>query len=168
MRVVLLTHQDFRPPESLDGLSQKEMAPWRTEYDVLSALEELGHEVKILGAVTELPEIRDLLQAWKPHVVFNLLEEFRGEGVYVPFVLGYLQLMRQPFTGCNPASLLLVDDKPLTKKVLRHHRVPRAGLHGDCARTEGASAEAPGLPAHREVVAHARIRRHLAKVGRGE
>ncbi len=124
MRVVLLTHQDFRPPESLDGLSQKEMAPWRTEYDVLSALEELGHEVRILGAVTELPEIRDLLQAWKPHVVFNLLEEFRGEGVYVPFVLGYLQLMRQPFTGCNPASLLLVDDKPLTKKVLRHHRIP--------------------------------------------
>lgn len=124
MRVVLLTHQDFRPPETLDGLSQKDMAAWRTEYDVLAALEELGHEVRILGAVTELPEIRDLLHAWKPHVVFNLLEEFRGQGVYVPFVLGYLQLMRQPFTGCNPSSLLLVDDKPLTKKVLRYHRIP--------------------------------------------
>jgi D-alanine-D-alanine ligase len=124
MRVLLLTHQQFDPPDSLDGLSDKEIAPWKTEYDVLAALEQLGHEIRILGAVTELPAIRKELESWKPAVAFNLLEEFRGEEFHVPFVLGYLRLMRLPFTGCNPASLLMVDDKPLTKKVLRYHRIP--------------------------------------------
>jgi D-alanine-D-alanine ligase len=124
MRVLLLTHQDFRLPDTLSGLSDKDIAPWKTEYDVLSALEELGHETRVLGAVDELPVIRRVLRSWKPDIVFNLLEEFRGEDFYVPYVLGYLQLLRMPFTGCNPTSLLLVDDKPLTKKVLRYHRIP--------------------------------------------
>lgn len=123
MRVLLLTHQSFTPPESLEGLSDQEITPWKTEYDVLSALEELGHETRFLGAA-ELPAIRREVEEWKPDIAFNLLEEFKGEEMYVPFVLGYLDLMGVPFTGCRPASLLLVDDKPLAKKVLRYHRIP--------------------------------------------
>jgi len=124
VRILLLTSQKFERPESIEGLSDKEIAPWKTEYDVLVALEELGHEVRILSAVTELPEIRTALEEFRPDVAFNLLEEFRGEEFYVPFLLGYLQLVHVPFTGCNPRSLLLVDNKPLTKKVLRYHRIP--------------------------------------------
>jgi D-alanine-D-alanine ligase len=124
VRVLLLTHQSFTPPDSLEGLSDREITPWKTEYDVLSALEELGHETRILGGVTELIEIRQVIEEWKPDIAFNLLEEFRGEEMYVPFVLGYLDLMNIPFTGCRPSSLLLVDDKPLAKKVLRYHRIP--------------------------------------------
>jgi len=124
VRVLVLTHQDFTPPDSLDGLSDREITPWKTEYDVLSALEELGHETRILGAVSELAAIRQVIEEWKPDIAFNLLEEFRGEEMYVPFVLGYLDLVNIPFTGCRPSSLLLVDDKPLAKKVLRYHRIP--------------------------------------------
>ncbi|MCZ6793779.1 MAG: ATP-grasp domain-containing protein [Planctomycetota bacterium] len=111
-------------PDDVSKLSDKEMAPWKTEYDVVTALEDLGHESKTLGAINEVAAVRRVLQEWKPHIVFNLLEEFRGEGFYVPYLLGYLQLVRQSFTGCNPASLLLADNKVMTKKILRYHRIP--------------------------------------------
>ncbi len=123
-RVLVLTHQAVDLPVTLEGLTPKEIAPWRMEYDVVSALGTLGHETRTLGGVEELATIRTTLFDWKPHLVFNLLEEFRGEGFYVPYVLGYLELMHYPFTGCNPAGLLLADNKALMKKLLRYHRIP--------------------------------------------
>ncbi len=123
-RVLLLVHEDFVPPESLTGLSEKEIAPFKTEYDVSVALEELGHEVKTLGVSDEIAAIRNDLRAFQPHIVFNLLEEFRGEGVYVPYLLGFLELIGQAYTGCNPRGLIVADNKGLFKKILRYHRVP--------------------------------------------
>jgi D-alanine-D-alanine ligase len=123
-RVLVLTHQDFQPPDSFEGLNKQDIAPWKTEIHVLQALEKLGHETMTLGKVSEIGEIRRHLYEWKSDIVFNLLEEFRGEGFYVPYVLGFLELMRQPFTGCNPGSLLLADNKTLMKKILRYHRIP--------------------------------------------
>ena len=39
-------------------------------------------------------------------------------------VISYLELMQQPYTGCNPRGLLLSKDKALSKKVLSFHRIP--------------------------------------------
>ncbi len=124
LRVLVLTHQKIELPASLKGLSEKEIAPWKTEYHVVNTLKRLKHETKLLGDVDEVAAIRTTLFDWKPHITFNLLEEFRGEGIYVPYVLGYLQLMRQPFTGCHPTGLQVADDKALAKKLLRYHRIP--------------------------------------------
>ncbi|MCH6546928.1 MAG: ATP-grasp domain-containing protein [Gemmatimonadetes bacterium] len=124
LRVLVLTHQKIELPGSVKGLSEKEIAPWKTEYHVVNALKRLKHETTLLGGVDELAAIRTTLFDWKPHITFNLLEEFRGEGIYVPYVLGYLQLMHQPFTGCHPTGLQVADDKVLAKKLLRYHRIP--------------------------------------------
>lgn len=124
MRVLVLTHQDYTPPKDIEKLTDKEIAPWKTEYDVITALDHLGHEQRTLGAATELRGIRETLSTWKPHIVFNLLEEFGGEGVYVPYLLGSFEIGRQPFTGCNASSLLFSDSKVLSKKILRYHRIP--------------------------------------------
>jgi len=123
-RILVLTHQDIELPDSLEGMPENAVKAIKTEYDVVTALEHLGHETQILSAPEDMKEIRRVLYSWKPGVVFNLLEEFRGEGVYVPYLLGYLELVHQPFTGCNPASLLLADRKITSKKILRYHRVP--------------------------------------------
>ena len=123
-RVLVLTHQKYDPPERIRDLTEKEIAPWKTEYHVISALEKLGHETRTLGGVTDLARIREVITSWQPHIAFNLMEEFQGEGIYVPYVLGYLELMRVPFTGCNPSGLLLADHKELMKKLLRYHRIP--------------------------------------------
>jgi D-alanine-D-alanine ligase len=61
---------------------------------------------------------------WKPDVVFNLLEEFNGIVTYDQHVVAFLELMRQPYTGCNPRGLLLARDKVLCKQLLAFHRIP--------------------------------------------
>jgi len=124
LRILVLMHPDFMPPESAKGYSDKEINVWKTEYDVISTLRAAGHEVKPLGVQYELKPIRDEVETWKPHVVFNLLEQFHGEPAYDQNVASYLELLRIPYTGCNPRGLMLARGKALSKKLLAYHRVP--------------------------------------------
>src|SRR5947209_20259145 len=102
LRVLVLVHPDLVPPDSLKGHSEQEINNWKTEYDVVSTLRSAGHEVRPLGVEDELKPIRDEIESWKPDVVFNLLEQFHGEAVYDQNVTSYLELLRMPYTGCNP------------------------------------------------------------------
>jgi D-alanine-D-alanine ligase len=124
LRVLVLVHEDLVPPESLDGYTEKEIALWRTEYDVCHALRGLGHQVHVLGVQTDLGAIRTAIEEKRPQIAFNLLEEFHGVAVYDQHVASYLELMKIPYTGCNPRGLMLSHDKALCRKVLAYHRVP--------------------------------------------
>ena len=123
-RVLVLMHPDLIPPDSLEGHSEQEINDWKTEYDVVSTLRAAGHEVRPLGVEDELKPIRDEIESWKPDVVFNLLEQFHGEAVYDQNVASYLELLRVPYTGCNPRGLVLARGKDLSKKLLIYHRIP--------------------------------------------
>jgi D-alanine-D-alanine ligase len=61
---------------------------------------------------------------WMPDICFNLLEEFGGIVTYDQHVVAYLELMRQPYTGCNPRGMMLSRDKVLSKQILAYHRIP--------------------------------------------
>jgi D-alanine-D-alanine ligase len=124
LRVLVLLHPDLVPPDSLDGHSKQEIHAWKTEFDVVSTLRAAGHEVRPLGVQHELKPIRDEIESWKPDVVFNLLEQFHGEAVYDQNVASYLELLRVPYTGCNPRGLVLARGKDLSKKLLTYHRIP--------------------------------------------
>ena len=124
LRVLVLLHPEVMPPDSLEGHSEQEIHKWKTEYDVLTTLRAAGHDVRPLGLLDELKPIRDEIEGWKPHVVFNLLEQFQGEAVYDQNVASYLELLRIPYTGCNPRGLVLARGKDLSKKLLLYHRVP--------------------------------------------
>ena len=123
-RVVVLCHEDLVPPDSIDGLSASEVDAFRTEYDVARALRELGHEVQVVGVSDDLAPIRSVALGFDPHVVFNLLMEFRDVGNYQAHVTSYLELLGVSFTGCHARGILLTRDKALCKKILRYHRVP--------------------------------------------
>jgi D-alanine-D-alanine ligase len=77
-----------------------------------------------MGVLDSLTELRSAIADWKPDVVFNLLEEFNGIVTYDQHVVAFLELMRQPYTGCNPRGLLLSRDKSLCKQLLTFHRIP--------------------------------------------
>jgi D-alanine-D-alanine ligase len=124
LRVLVLCHPDLVPPESLDGVSDKEAFAWKTEYDVITTLRESGHDVRPLGVQYDLKPMRDEIEEWKPDVVFNLLVEFHGETVYGQNVASFLELLRVPYTGCNPRGLVLAQGKDLSKKLLKYHRIP--------------------------------------------
>ena len=122
-RVLVLMHEDLVPPEQLAGCDPK-TAEWRTEYDVVTTLRKLGHDVRPLGVKNDLGMIHNAIDEWKPDIAFNLLEEFDGVAVYDQHVVSYLELLHMPYTGCNPRGLILARDKVLTKKVLSFHRIP--------------------------------------------
>ena len=46
LRVLALVHRHLIPPDTIDEGTDIVSAPWRTEYDVISTLTGLGHEVK--------------------------------------------------------------------------------------------------------------------------
>jgi len=128
-RILLMTHKDLVPPETVEGLTEKEVDEVRTEYNVYSTLYNMGHEVIRVGVYDSLRELRETIRATKPHVVFNLLEEFSGIPTYDMHVVSFMELMQQRYTGCNPRGLLLSRDKVLTKQVLAWHRIATPAFH---------------------------------------
>jgi D-alanine-D-alanine ligase len=124
LRTLVVVHASLVPPESLDGYTEKQIEEWRTEYDVITTLRKAGREVHCIGVLDSLTELRAAVADWKPDIVFNLLEEFGGIVTYDQHVVAFLELLRQPYTGCNPRGLLLSRDKLLCKQLLAFHRIP--------------------------------------------
>ena len=123
LRVLALVHRHLIPPEAIEEGTDIVSAPWRTEYDVISTLRALGHEVQALGVHDDLGEIRRLATEWKPHIAFNLLEGFDDITIFDQNVVSHLELLKLPYTGCNPRGLLMARDKSLSKKLLAYHRI---------------------------------------------
>jgi D-alanine-D-alanine ligase-like ATP-grasp enzyme len=57
-------------------------------------------------------------------VIFNLLEEFCGEGLLESFVVDALEGFGVPYTGCHSEGLLLAKNKIVTKIILKSSRDP--------------------------------------------
>jgi D-alanine-D-alanine ligase len=93
------------------------------EFDIISTLEKLGHDVRPIGLYDDLTPVRESILNWKPHIAFMMLEEFHGIAQYDHAIVSYLELMRQPYTGCNAEGLMLTHDKVLAKKILTYHRL---------------------------------------------
>ncbi len=124
LRVLVLMHPDHVPPDSLEGLTPQEALALKAEYDIVQCLRQLGHEARPLGVQDEFLPIRDTVEEFKPHVVFNLLEEFHHNVLFDQNVVSLIELLRVPYTGCNPRGLVLARSKSLSKKLLAYHRIP--------------------------------------------
>jgi D-alanine-D-alanine ligase len=124
LRVLVLTHESLVPPDSLEGYTEQQINEWKTEYDVMAHLRKAGHEVRALGLYDNLADLRNEITTWKPEIAFNLLQEFQGIITYDQHIVAYLELMRQPYTGCNPRGMMLSRDKVLSKQLLAYHRIP--------------------------------------------
>ncbi|MBN9006693.1 MAG: ATP-grasp domain-containing protein [Rhizobiales bacterium] len=123
LRILVLMHPDFVPPDSSDGYSAQEINKWKTEYDVVSTLRAAGHDVHPLGVQEEIKPVRDEIENFKPHVVFTLLEEFHYQTAYDQHIASFLELMKVPYTGCNPRGLVLARGKDLSKMLVHHRRI---------------------------------------------
>ena len=123
LRIVVMTHESVVPPADVTDLTDEQIDEFRMEYDVRSTLEDLGHDVRVIGIGDTLAALRETAREWRPHVVFNLLDEFSDIASYDHYVVAYLELMRQAYTGCNPRGMMVSRDKVLTKQVLAWHRI---------------------------------------------
>jgi D-alanine-D-alanine ligase len=121
----MLMDKDLVPPDDITDLSAEQMqgVPWKMEYDVFAALHNMHHEPLKLGIHDDLNVIRSAVNEFKPDITFNLIEGFRGFHWFDQHVVSYLELIQQPYTGCNPRGLTIARDKALTKQILAYHRI---------------------------------------------
>jgi D-alanine-D-alanine ligase len=120
LKVVLLADERLLPTGDLKNYSEKQRMLRKTEYDVKQAVESLGHQLIPIGVSNDLSTIRGAMDAHKPDIVFNLVEEFDSIGHFDQHVVSFLELRRQAYTGCNPRGLTIARDKALTKKILAY------------------------------------------------
>jgi D-alanine-D-alanine ligase len=123
LRVLVLVHKHLVPPENASA-SEAEQAEWKTEYDVVTALQKLGHEVKPLGLQDDLSVARNAIKDWEPDIIFNLLEAFDNIVMFDHNIVSFLEMLRMPYTGSNARGLMLARDKSLSKKLMAYHRIP--------------------------------------------
>lgn len=129
-KIIVLMHEDLVPPEGVSlSAEEREKSPFKTEYDVVRTLKKNGHTVHTLGVYDDLGVIREAVTREKPHVIFNLLEEFKGNTLFDSNVVSFLELMGVPYTGSNPRGLMLARDKALAKKIMSYHRLKTPKFH---------------------------------------
>ena len=106
---------------TMKALREEEDRP--TEADVISALGKLGHQVETLPVYDDVVAVAQKVRACDPNVVFNLCESFFNERSHEPNIPALLELLRVPYTGAGPDSLLLCKDKEVAKTILGYHRI---------------------------------------------
>ena len=119
----MLAHKHLVPPTDPSGIDLVN-AEWKMEYDIVVTLQEQGHKVELLGVDDDLPKIHQTLARFQPNIVFNLMESFDGVTTFDQNLVSYLELLRVPYTGCNPRGMTLARDKSLSKKLLAYHKIP--------------------------------------------
>lgn len=123
LRVLVAVPEAQMAPENAAELSEDKFEQIKAAYDVLEAVEGLGHHARQLGLSDEVGSLRRALDDWRPSIVFNLVDQFRGLTIYDQHIVSYLQLLGIPYTGCNPRGLVIASDKALSKKILHYHRI---------------------------------------------
>ncbi|HKE00250.1 MAG TPA: D-alanine--D-alanine ligase [Planctomycetota bacterium] len=91
---------------------------------VVESLRRSGHEASPLGLPRAIPDIVDAIRDAAPEAVFNLAESCAGHNYFDIHVAALLELLGLPFTGSDPAGLLLAQDKVLSKKLFSFDALP--------------------------------------------
>lgn len=127
LKVLVIMDADLVPPLEMPKNLDRDTVDWTSEYDVVTTLREIGHEVLPLGVRDDPGEIRGAIHKFQPDITYNLMVEFHREAMFDHNVVSYLELLKAPYTGCNPRGLVVARDKAWTKMILAHAgiKVPR-------------------------------------------
>ena len=112
-------------PTTLDQDLSKEMKTedWKTEANVLTALETLGHTTEHLAIFDNLDLLRQKMESFAPDVIFNLADQFKNNRGFDQNIVSLLEMQGVPFTGCSATGLTLCKHKGISKKILSYHRI---------------------------------------------
>jgi len=131
--VVFDTPYDGWTPEDHAALMAKEVAAWKhdepeMEYQIGDALIKRGHEVLLAGIRHDLAEVLPRMTEWKPDLVFNAAESYRGVAELDYLVPAALEAEGYRYTGSPPLALLVTRNKAMSKKVLAYHGIKVPGF----------------------------------------
>jgi D-alanine-D-alanine ligase len=122
-KVLVLFDTAGTPPPDQDFSAELKTDDWAAEAHVISALRQLGHEVRTIGVWDEPGMIIDEIKKYPPDIVFNLTEHFNEISAYDRNVAGLLEMMDVPYTGSSPTGLTLCKNKGMAKEILAYHKI---------------------------------------------
>ncbi len=123
LKILLLFDSAGNPPADQDFTEQLKNPDWKTEADILKTLNDLGHDVRMLGIYDNPHLILQEVKEHPPELIFNLVEHFRDNPSLERNIIALLELLGIPFTGCGLTGVMLCKNKGLTKKILSYHRI---------------------------------------------
>ena len=129
LKVLLVFDSPYSTPRGYDFKKEFKDWDWMAEDDVYRALKANGHEIRLLGIYNDIHILLEEIREYKPDVVFNLIEVFRQESHFEKNIAWLLQMLDVPYTGASPTSLLICNNKALTKKILSFHKIKIPHFH---------------------------------------
>ncbi len=123
LKVLLLFDSPYFMPRGYDFNEELRDPDWDTERDVYRALQEIGHDVNVLGLHNDIGILLEEIKENRPDIVFNLTEVFNEKPNFDKNVVWLLEMLQVPYTGVSPSSLLICNNKALSKKILTFHKI---------------------------------------------
>ncbi len=128
MKVAIIYNHDVSGVINTFGMQNKEMYNPTTVQYVANALEQGGHNVKIIDGNMK---VIDNLQEFMPRViegermgiVFNMAYGIQGESRYT-HLPSLLEMLGIPYVGSTPSGHALALDKVITKIIFLKHNIP--------------------------------------------
>ncbi|MCB9771083.1 MAG: hypothetical protein H6754_00825 [Candidatus Omnitrophica bacterium] len=130
LKVLELFHTPYETPRGYDFKDEfKDPDNMYTERDVYEALLANGYEVRRMGIFNNIAPLLEEVKEFKPDVIFNLVEVYNDKTYLEKNIAALLELLDIPYTGANADALLICNNKALSKKILRFHRLKVARFH---------------------------------------
>jgi D-alanine-D-alanine ligase len=129
LKVLLLFDSPEFRPRGHDFKEEFKDDDWFVEQEAYEALQASGHKVSLLGLYNDISLLIDEVKENKPDIVFNLAEVFNQKSNLDKHVVAVLEMLQVPHTGASSASLFICNDKALSKKILRFHRIKVPRFH---------------------------------------
>lgn len=129
LRILQVFDSPYTTAQDYDFIDEFKLEDWKTERDVYNALLANNHEVKLLGINDDIVALTQKAKEFKPDVIFNLTEVFNQKSYLDKNFAGVLEMMEVPYTGATPETLMICNNKALSKKILRFHRIRGPRFH---------------------------------------
>jgi len=123
LKILLVFDSPYVTQRGYDFEEEFKKIDWATEEGAFNALKNSGHKVTLLGLYKDITPLLDEVKENRPEVVFNLTEVFSQKSHLDKNVAWLLEMLDAPYTGATPASLLICNNKALSKKILSYHRI---------------------------------------------
>lgn len=123
LKILLLFDSPYFTPRGYDFKKEFKDLDWMTEDDVFRSLLESGHQVNLLGIYNDIEILFEEIKENRPEIVFNLAEVFNQKSHFDKNIVGLLEILGIPYSGASPDSLLICNNKALSKKILSFHKI---------------------------------------------
>ncbi len=126
MHVLVLHNEPTLDLTHPDAESEREVVD--TARVVADELRQAGIRVTQLGMSSDPAPLLVAVREDRPDAVFNLFEGTSGRPETEAYVLGLLEWLGVPFTGCPMHAAVLARDKPRAKLLMRGAGLPTPGF----------------------------------------